>query len=666
MNKKVQAMVALGFMSFIIIGSMFGQNIQVFSVENEIEAFHTNNCLEAPIITNQERLGTMTHYNGIIFTNFTAAQADVEGALAVGGTSQIGTLGMGFDFGYAVIGQYTNPNHYPTFLTRNQPTFHGGQWGDTHFNVFGGAMVVGAGVATQFCETATLNNNNHLVQGSANVWLNGFNFASEEAVDGFFWQAQNRSITTANQLAGATHTEELNITVNQLNNGSADFTNLSAFIPTNLEITGRSMIVINIIDGGHITINEPKLNGAFSAYDLVVLNFPNATSVDFQPAALMINGAMMGSLNSQMGVYAERLLWNFPSAHTINVSHHDVVGTVLAPLAHYNANGGSTNGMLIANEYTTVGSHELHAFRPGIRDDIFNVRPITPEVNPIDPEINEPDPIDPEETEPTDPEINEPDPVDPEDEEEIEEEELEVDEEDEEIEEDEELEVDEEDEEIEEDEELEVDEEDEEIEEDEELEVDEEDEEIEEDEELEVDEEIEEDEMIEDEDKEETAPEITVPEEKDPEIIIPEKAPESDYIGFTPLPEDVDFDWPLDMEDDEEIVDEELEVNEDDEEIEEEELEVNEDDEEIADEEDEDETFITVVPLPDELESDDDEEETTNETTNTNNSNSNNSNKGNNTNRLPQTGHVGISFSLIGGMTLLSGAVVTVLKKRNA
>ena len=382
-NKKLKIITMLG-----LIGAMLLENtprIIVHALENggyivAIEEYEaTNQCLNANVITDRSRLGTLTHYNGIIFSTFYAAQADVEGALAVGGTSQIGTLGMGFDFGGSVIGHYTNPNDYPTFLSRNQPTFYGGQWGETHFNVYYGPMVVGREIANEFCQTAVLNGN-HLVQGDAHVWLRGgFSFATPEAINGFFTQAQTQSVATANLLASTTHAEEMNITVAQLNNGSADFSNLERFIPNNLEIVGASMIVINIEDAGHVVINEPKLNGAFREFDLVVLNFPNATSVEIRPAALFINGAMMGSLNAQMGIYAERLLWNFPVASTVNVTSHDVIGSVFAPNAHYNAYGGSTNGMLIANQFTTRGGHELHAFRPRLRDEIFNVRPVQPE-----------------------------------------------------------------------------------------------------------------------------------------------------------------------------------------------------------------------------------------------------------------------------------------------
>jgi len=354
--------------------------------EIEIEIFSNNACLAAPVIMDQSRLGTITHYNGLIFGNFYAEQADVEGALAVGGVSTIGTRGWGFDFGAAdpvnaaqVIGSYTNPNNYPTFLSRNMPTFSGGE-----SNVYNGDMVVGLAIQEQFCNATTLNAPNHLQQNNANIWLRrGFAFASPEAIDGFFSSARNQSVNLSNTLAGATHqSDAANITVRQLNTNSGVFTDMAVFTPNNLQIAGQTLRVINIIDAGHVVINEPKITAAFSSYDLVVLNFPNATSIDIRPAALFVGSSMMGSHNPNMGAFAQTLLWNFPIANSITVEAHDVIGSVLAPNAHYHANGGSTNGMLIAAEYTTRGGHELHAFRPVLRDRIFDVTPITPEVDP--------------------------------------------------------------------------------------------------------------------------------------------------------------------------------------------------------------------------------------------------------------------------------------------
>ena len=359
-----------------------------YDAEVEIEAYTSNQCWDAGVIYEQGRLGSITHYNGLIFGDFYAEQADVEGALAVGGTSQIGTLGMGFDFGAAdpsnaaqVIGSYTNPNHYPTFLSRAMPTFHGAQWG-THFNVYNGAMVVGQGITDAFCEQFVLNHD-QLSQGSAQVWLRGnptrFSFASEEAINGFFASAQSQTVSTSQLLAGATHAENVDVRVADLNHNRIDLSEINRFIPNNL--AGANMIVINVIDEGAVVINEPKLSGALSQFDLVVLNFPNATSVEMRPAAMFINGGMMGSHHANIGTYAERLLWNFPNATQVSVQQHDVIGSVFAPLATYNANGGSTNGMLIAANYTTRGGHELHAFRPIVRDNVFGIYPITPEVD---------------------------------------------------------------------------------------------------------------------------------------------------------------------------------------------------------------------------------------------------------------------------------------------
>lgn len=367
----------------IAAGLIIANSSNSFAFLNEedfkVETVETqaNLCLETNVIDNISALGDFTHYNGIIFNNFVAEMADVEGALAVGGASNIGTAGMGFDFGGAVIGNYTNSANFPTFLSRDYPTFNGGRWGETHFTINNGSFVLGQKSALEFCENSTVRRG-HIKQGNANIWLGrGFNFVNDAVVASFFTSAANNFRNVSSLLAGATHMDMVDITVRDLNNGSSNFSNLSEFIPNNIDLANRNIVVINIIDAGNVVINQPNIRGSFSDYDLVVFNFPNATSVSFNSSSMFINGTHLGSLSGNIGVYAERFLWNFPIAGSVNTNHHDVIGSVLAPNASYNANGGSTNGMLIARDYTTTGAHELHAFRPILRDNIFT---ITPEV----------------------------------------------------------------------------------------------------------------------------------------------------------------------------------------------------------------------------------------------------------------------------------------------
>ena len=333
--------------------------------------------------------GKLSDAAGIVFGDFYAAQADVEGALAVGGTSQVGTRGWGFDFGGAMsaggsqaIGNYTNPNNYPTLLLGNMPDFYNGP-GGSHFNIYGGPFIVSNALASEFCMSITLLDHGLQWHNGANIWLRsspGLSFATSDIVDDFFQRARHDTIQLSNTLTQAHFDDRGEINVQQLRPNSDVFLNLGNFIPRNLQnVEADRTLVIDVVDQGHVVIVEPYLPREIGEYDLVVLNFPNASTVEFQPAAMFIGTEMMGSSNPNLTRYAERILWSFPMATHVKVSHHDVVGSVFAPNAHYEANGGSTNGMLITERFTTVGGHELHAFRPRLRDEIFNIVPLPPE-----------------------------------------------------------------------------------------------------------------------------------------------------------------------------------------------------------------------------------------------------------------------------------------------
>ena len=360
-----------------------------FGGSGEVVAAGTTSggCEEAPVITDISRLGTITHYNGIIFGDFYAEKADVEGSLAVGGNSRVGTAGSGFCFGAAydaggaqAIGTFSNPNNYPTFLSGGMPYFVGGTWG-THFNVFGGPMVVSDAVKSQFCQQVQVTSNSIHFNNNANAWLRGtpgFAFAHSSAVDSFFANARLQSVTLSNTLSVGQNRPGASISLADFRWPNAAFSDVTTFIPDS--IAGISnLLIINVLDSGHIDVFDPHLTAGFLSYDLVVFNFPYATAATFR-SGVMIDNQIMGSLNPQLFAYAERLLWNFPIATAIHGQHHDFIGSVIAPHAHFQANGGSVNGMLIANQFTTVGGHELHAFRPILRDRIFDARPIEPEM----------------------------------------------------------------------------------------------------------------------------------------------------------------------------------------------------------------------------------------------------------------------------------------------
>ena len=81
-------------------------------------------------------------------------------------------------------------------------------------------------------------------------------------------------------------------------------------------------------------------------------------------------GTQLPTENAELAKYANKIIWNFSVAQNINVKAHGIVGSVLAPEAMFNADGGSINGMLIADSFKTTNGHELHGFK--LNNNIFD------------------------------------------------------------------------------------------------------------------------------------------------------------------------------------------------------------------------------------------------------------------------------------------------------
>ena len=376
--------------------------------------------------------GDFVHYNGIIFDYFEAQQADIEGALAVGGEAWFGTRGQ-FDIGSAngqtgsstvLIGQYQNPNGYPSLLLNSLPQV--GNDIDSYVNVRGGAIAM-----NEKFEERYWNLNNHF-------WGEIF-FLEEAIIDNAFSDFKSSALHITQVLDASQQRIEGSIRLNQFIGweASAAIQAHQNFIPDNLNLNDTgidSIVVLNIIDEGHITINTPQITSAYEQYDLIVFNFPNATSVEMTGGSIHVNGNQINTSapggvwpdqNALLKKYAEKIIWNFPKADTLHIYAHGVVGSIMAPQTRVSTNGGSIDGMLVANSFLQANGHELHAFSmsraplgfENLKDeDITEELPIIDPVIPDEPdEPNEPiEPVEPNEpdvpTEPIEPvEPNEPD-----------------------------------------------------------------------------------------------------------------------------------------------------------------------------------------------------------------------------------------------------------------
>jgi len=329
------------------------------------------------------QLGNYTHYNGLIFDYFESEGADIEGALAIGGESRIGTNGH-FDIGAAAapeystvaIGRYDNPFGYPTLLLNGLPAV--GNNTESNIHVFGGPVVLNEELEASYTS-------------QSNQITGATKFAASEIVNYFFTDALNRSVHTVGVLERAQTNTNAVLTIREFTGWSVSdrfIYNLSDFIPNNLNtgqtgISAADVLVVNIQDEGHITINSPKITSAFGEYELIIFNFPNAVSANFTGGSVLVDGVQLNTSapdywlpeeNALLAKYSEKIIWNFPEAESIQIYASGVVGSVLAPHAYLEGRGGSINGMLIADSFVMTNGHELHAFTMnGIVFDFTNI-----------------------------------------------------------------------------------------------------------------------------------------------------------------------------------------------------------------------------------------------------------------------------------------------------
>lgn len=206
-------------------------------------------------------------------------------------------------------------------------------------------------------------------------------------MDDFFSGAYATTANTVNVLTNAQQSASASISV-------ADFTgwsicsqfqnNLTDFIPDNLNtgstgISVSDILVINITDAGHVTIDSPQITSAFGDYEMIIFNFPNATSVDFSGGSVHVDGTQLNTSapsfwlpaeNALLAKYAEKIIWNFPEAESMDIYASGVVGSVLALDTYIEGHGGSINGMLIADTFIMANGHELHSFM--LNNNIFD------------------------------------------------------------------------------------------------------------------------------------------------------------------------------------------------------------------------------------------------------------------------------------------------------
>lgn len=247
-------------------------------------------------------------FNLFVLNNYTSADVDTEGKIAIGGEADLTSYGVGtalprIDSPYLVIGKImniTNSNNNGTTVISTSGT------------------VINSEISNyEGQETYTREN------------LIDFNAAKK------FFECYSKFLNSLTS-TGTVSIVNYNQLILSGNNPSLNVFNFNC---SNIQNSGiafsqLSEININIPEGSTVIINA------------------NCTNATFPSCSIFVNN------NDQNFTQAQKILWNFPNSTTLSASGVEILGSVLAPFADSNMSDGQLNGNFITNNLT--GSMEYH------------------------------------------------------------------------------------------------------------------------------------------------------------------------------------------------------------------------------------------------------------------------------------------------------------------
>ena len=311
-------------------------------------------------------LGTLTHYNGIVFEDFSAEQADCEGALAVGGNAKLGSQGHAYDIGVAgvsgtesiVIGKYENPRQYPSFLLGGEVLA-----GSTTANVYEGGVALRAGYRQVY------------ESGSFRFAADKLSYVEDELVKDFFSSAEKQIKHTGNVLMNGT---EEKIELDDLK--KLPTLEQSKYLSKNIKTDKKILIYTpNCTSDEEINISEIDFGSYILEYDAIIINLP-AKKVTFSGGAILYDGVIVNtslpriySGNELIELLGTKIIFNFPNAQEVRLVNYGFLGSLFVPNGTVTGVGGSVNGMLAAKSLNQTAGMELHAFTAALGDALWEL-----------------------------------------------------------------------------------------------------------------------------------------------------------------------------------------------------------------------------------------------------------------------------------------------------
>lgn len=314
-------------------------------------------------------LGSITHYNGILFGGLVARQADCEGALAVSGDTLFGKKGYGYDIGSAAdshdttyIGKYENPHDLPSLLLDGRVSDE-----STSVNVESGRLTM----SIQYKEY-------YQQQTFRFSHIGDIDYIDTDLIKNYF-QDVKKCVTATSNLLMNCHSEKISLADFCLNNQINDLT-----IHQNTVMQTEARILAFNIDcekTDTVNIGEILFSNAIDAYDLILINIP-AANVEFSGGAMIYQNQIIDTscprayeCNKLLRNLAGKIIYNILAADKITINNYGLIGSVIAPDANVVTCGGSINGMLIANHLLQDEGFELHAFGLALGDRLWEIEP---------------------------------------------------------------------------------------------------------------------------------------------------------------------------------------------------------------------------------------------------------------------------------------------------
>ncbi len=294
-------------------------------------------------------LGPAGDFNLFLFGNNTQYNSDVEGRLAVGGDVDFTTKGTSFTV--ASKGSNSDTNLIVGGSFKNQYNkLTGGMLvnGNVDWN---GPTITGAVNVNGFGNKATGYANFGNSGGSIGGPLNVYGTYTRPQF-GFPQNAANPSVTplpfSFSEVQSYLKSQSAYL-ASLVPNGTTKI----EFQQVHLTATGpsNSLYTFNVLGSDLTAAAGHGLFISAPAGSTVVVNV-NGSANDFRTMGISLTG-----------IDRQHVLYNFSQSTSLFIDQISIEGSILAPYASVNFNGGQLNGTLIANNLTGSGESHLHLFQ---------------------------------------------------------------------------------------------------------------------------------------------------------------------------------------------------------------------------------------------------------------------------------------------------------------